>query len=97
MKITLLVKFYCTIFEYLSDIFDDYEFAGTQHPLDKPILPIFVTIDPARDTIGQLKYYSRDFDPRFTWLTGTVEQLTGVAKDFRVYVGKVSPSTSYNW
>ena len=65
---------------------------GTKKNGAQSIIPVFITIDPARDTIGQLKYYSRDFDPRFTWLTGTIEQLQTVAKAFRVYIGKVNTS-----
>ena len=50
---------------------------------------MFVTIDPTRDTVGQLRHYSRDFDSRFQWLTGTPEQIAAVTKSFRVYIGKV--------
>jgi cytochrome oxidase Cu insertion factor (SCO1/SenC/PrrC family) len=61
-----------------------------EKPLPGPaVIPVFVTIDPSRDTIGQLKHYSHDFDSRFQWLTGTQQQIETVTKDFRVYIGKV--------
>jgi protein SCO1 len=71
-------------------VYDHHTEADKQHARAAPSLtPLFVTIDPARDTIGQLKYYSRDFDPRFQWLTGTWEQVEAVTKSYRVYIGKV--------
>ena len=53
------------------------------------ITPIFVTIAPARDTAPILKDYLTGFDPRFTGLTGSDEQIAAVAKAFRVYYQKV--------
>jgi cytochrome oxidase Cu insertion factor (SCO1/SenC/PrrC family) len=53
------------------------------------IAPIFVTIDPARDTAPILKDYLTGFDPRFTGLTGSAEQVAAAAKAFRVYFQKV--------
>lgn len=50
-----------------------------------PIKPIFISIDPERDTPEQLKRYKKDYDPRITWLTGSMEEVTKVAKSFRVY------------
>ena len=34
--------------------------------------PVIISIDPRRDTVGQLAFYSKDFHPSITWLTGTV-------------------------
>ena len=65
-------------------------------PHQPRIKPVFITIDPKRDTIGQLKYYSRDFDSRLTWLTGTTEQIETVSRSHRVYTGKVSSVNSLN-
>lgn len=56
------------------------------------VTPVFISIDPSRDTIGQLKYYSKDFDPRISWLTGTTEQIAAATSAFRVFVGKVDES-----
>lgn len=36
--------------------------------------PVIISIDPRRDTVGQLAFYSKDFHPSITWLTGTVGQ-----------------------
>ncbi|KAI9164927.1 hypothetical protein LWI28_004604 [Acer negundo] len=53
------------------------------------ILPVFVTIDPQRDTPAQLRAYLQEFDSRIVGLTGYVGTLRKMAQDFRVYFKKV--------
>jgi protein SCO1/2 len=55
----------------------------------KDITPIFVTIDPARDTPDVLKSYLSVYDERLVGLTGTEEQVKAVSESFRVYSAKV--------
>ena len=52
------------------------------------IVPIFITIDPARDTPSILKTYMAAFGPRFVGLTGSASAITAVEKDYRVYAKK---------
>ena len=52
------------------------------------VLPIFITIDPARDTAQQLAGYVPLFDKRLVGLTGTPEQIAAVAKEYKVYYAK---------
>jgi protein SCO1/2 len=61
------------------------------------IAPLFITVDPERDTVTALGEYVTLFDKRLIGLTGTVEQTTAVARAYRVYYAKVSPkdSTTY--
>lgn len=49
------------------------------------IQPIFVSIDPARDTPAQLKTYVRAFHPRLIGLTGSDAEIARVAKDYAVF------------
>src|ERR1051325_7893133 len=49
------------------------------------IAPIFIPLDPARDTPRILKLYLDSFDPRFIGLTGSEQQIAAVAKEYRVY------------
>jgi len=49
------------------------------------VIPIFITIDPDRDTNERLKSYSKEWDPAFVWLTGTKEMIDKAAKGYRVY------------
>jgi protein SCO1/2 len=49
------------------------------------IAPIFITLDPARDTPKVLKQYLASFDPRFIGLTGPNSHIASVAAAYRVY------------
>lgn len=51
--------------------------------------PLFISVDPSRDTVAQLKHYSQDFHKDFEYLTGTKDQIAAVAKSYRVYFSKV--------
>lgn len=55
--------------------------------------PIFVTIDPARDTPEKLKNYVALFGHRLVGLTGSVPQVQAAARAYRVYYAK-SPNAS---
>src|ERR1700744_5501013 len=52
------------------------------------IVPVFITIDPERDTPKVLKTYMAAFGPRFVGLTGSVKDIAAVEKEFRVYAKK---------
>lgn len=49
------------------------------------MLPVFVTLDPHRDSCAQVGAYCRDFHPRMLPLTGTPGQVAKIAKAYRVY------------
>jgi len=49
------------------------------------IVPIFITVDPRRDTPAQLKSYLKAFGPDFVGLTGDIKAITRIAGDYRVY------------
>lgn|SRR6266436_3870403 len=49
------------------------------------IVPIFITVDPARDTPDMLKAYLSAFGPKFVGLTGKEEEIAAAAKAYRVY------------
>jgi len=56
--------------------------------LHDQIQPIFVSVDPARDSLKALKEYGKDFHPSYVFLTGSPEQVQQMAKKYRVYVSK---------
>ena len=56
------------------------------------IVPMFVTIDPARDTPAALKPFVSRYHPRLIGLTGTPEQIAAVAKAYVVSYHKVEGS-----
>lgn len=57
---------------------------------------LFVSLDPQRDSLEQLRHYAQDFDKRIEFLVGTPEQLTVASKRYRVYstIGDGDPETS---
>ena len=54
----------------------------------KNVQPVFVTIDPERDTPAVLKNYLDSFGPRWTGLTGTPDQVRNIARVWHVFYEK---------
>lgn len=49
------------------------------------VVPMFMTVDPKRDTVESLKEYSVHFHPRTRFLTGSEAEVDRAMKAFRVY------------
>ena len=47
--------------------------------------PIFITVDPKRDTPDVMAKYTQSFDSRIVGLSGTPEQIAAVAQEYGVY------------
>jgi protein SCO1/2 len=60
-------------------------------PAADKITPIFITIDPSRDTAAPLARYVGLFSPRLVGLTGSQAQIDAVVRAYRVYVQKLAP------
>ncbi|WP_158743789.1 SCO family protein [Acidisphaera sp. L21] len=54
-------------------------------PVADKLQPLFITIDPARDTPDVIRQYAAAFSPKLQGLTGTAAQIADVAKEYRVY------------
>jgi cytochrome oxidase Cu insertion factor (SCO1/SenC/PrrC family) len=61
-------------------------------PEAEKIQPIFISIDPARDTPEAMKIYISNFHPRMVGLTGSAEDIAAVAKAYRIYYAKAKGS-----
>ena len=61
------------------------------------ITPIFITIDPERDTQAVVGEFAAAFSPDIIGLTGTPEQIAATAKAFKVYYakGETTPGGGY--
>jgi protein SCO1/2 len=53
------------------------------------VVPVFVSVDPERDTPEKLAGYVKHFNPRIVGLTGTPDEIAGVTKAYKVYYRKV--------
>lgn len=58
------------------------------------VAPLFITLDPARDTPAKLAEYVGSFNPRIIGLTGSAEETAAVAKAYRVYSKKIADEKS---
>jgi protein SCO1/2 len=58
------------------------------------VTPIFISVDPERDTPERLKDYVKNFDARMAGLTGTPEEIEAVAKAYKVFYRKVPNEAS---
>lgn len=69
-----------------------------EHPAQaKTIQPIFVTVDPERDTPDKVGEFAAAFSPALIGLTGTLERIEAAKKAFKVYStkGDVQPGGGY--
>ena len=52
------------------------------------VAPVFITVDPARDTPAVMGHYTSLFDKQITGLTGTQAQIDHVTQEYRVYAAR---------
>lgn len=65
--------------------------------LARQVTPIFVTVDPERDTVEHLAGYAASFHPRMVALTGSQQQVAEAAKAFRVFYRKVDDDSATDY
>ena len=58
-------------------------------PAGEVVQPLFITVDPERDTVGHLAQYVPMFHPRLIGLTGDSVQIRKAADAYKVYYAKV--------
>jgi cytochrome oxidase Cu insertion factor (SCO1/SenC/PrrC family) len=60
-------------------------------PLAARVQPVFITVDPERDTVEQMASYVAAVDERLWGLTGSPAQVAQAAKAYRVFYRKATP------
>jgi protein SCO1 len=79
----------------LNDVQQMLKALGAQRAEDVQV--VMVSVDPERDTPEQLATYLNYFDPSFVGMTGTVEEIQPVARQFGIFFERQpgSSNTSY--
>nr|WP_246849468.1 SCO family protein [Rubellimicrobium arenae] len=57
--------------------------------------PVFISVDPDRDTPEVVASYAQNFHPRMVGLTGSAEQVAEAARSYRVYYAKQDGDPDY--
>lgn len=60
----------------------------------KQVVPLFITVDPERDTVEAMAAYAPSFHPDLVALTGTPAEIAAAAKAYRVYYAKVEDESA---
>lgn len=58
-------------------------------PAAEKVQPIFITVDPERDTVPVMKQYVSLYHPRLVGLTGTPGEIAKTLKNYKIYAAKV--------
>lgn len=58
------------------------------------VAPIFITVDPTRDTPEVMAEFVQAFHPKLTGLTGSEAEVAAAAQSFRVYYEKMEEETA---
>lgn len=65
-------------------------------PKSEKVVPIFITLDPERDTPEVVGEYVKNFGPRFVALTGSPQAIAEAAKAYKVTFSKFVPEGEDN-
>jgi len=58
---------------------------------------VFISVDPRRDSPEKMMKFSQDYRPNTIYLTGNMDEITSVAKKYRVYFNKPTDDAQENY
>lgn len=61
------------------------------------VLPVFITVDPARDTPQAVKQFVSAFHPRLVGLTGSQQAVDQAMKSYRIYARRAGPEGAQDY
>ena len=70
---------------------------GLPNEISAKIQPIFISVDPERDTPEVMKDYISLFDPNLVGLTGTVPQVSQIKRAYRIFSSKVDDESGTDY
>ena len=53
--------------------------------INRNIVPIFITVDPKRDSTDEIRDFLKNFNNKIVGLTGSVNQIDAILKQYRIY------------
>lgn len=53
--------------------------------INQNIVPIFITVDPKRDSTDEIRDFLKNFNNKIVGLTGNVNQIDAILKQYRIY------------
>ncbi|MEJ6403334.1 SCO family protein [Yoonia sp. 2307UL14-13] len=59
------------------------------------VTPVFISIDPARDTVDVVRDYADNFHPKMIGLTGSEEQVAAASKAYKTYYNKADDDPEF--
>lgn len=77
-----------TTLAYMANVMDSLGAQADQ------VVPIFITVDPQRDTVPVMAEYVSAFHPRLIGLTGNEAQTTEAVENFRVWFERTEDDTA---
>jgi protein SCO1/2 len=65
------------------------DFAARSPAAARRVVPVFISVDPERDTPDALRSYAENFHPRLVALTGAPRELERLGRSYGVFFAKV--------
>ena len=75
--------------DFCPDTLNNIGIIVDQIDKEDKLVPIFITVDPERDTVEKLNKYLTNFHPKIIGLTGTNEQIKSVKTKYKIFSKKV--------